>query len=101
MAATQGGGGDRTSEKGVNVPIGEIAPDAIAPVVEASQPIAPSWPPQVGDRVWHSCEWGPQYVGIVRINAVVTEGDRTVYLFQHEQNGMGGRSAIGNLSPLP
>lgn len=101
LGEVERGGGDRTPENGSNVPIGEIAPDAIAPVVEAPQPIAPSWPPQVGDRVWHSCEWGPQYVGIVRINAVVTEGDRTVYLFQHEQNGMGGRSAIGNLSPLP
>jgi len=101
LTTTEGGGGDRTSENGSNVPISEAAPTTLIDLVEAPQPIAPSWPPQVGDRVWHSCEWGPQYVGIVRINAVLTEGDRTVYLFQHEQNGMGGRSAIGNLSPLP
>lgn len=91
----QGGGGDHPAEKGANVPVDVIA------LVEAPQPIAPLWPPQVGDRVWHSCEWGTQYVGIVRIEDAWIEGNRTIYQFRHEQNGIGGRSAIDNLSPLP
>lgn len=100
LTTTTGGGGDRPAEKGANVPVGETVPDAIA-LVEAPQPIAPSWPPQVGDRVWHSCEWGPQYVGIVRIEDVRRNGDRVIYKFRHEQNGIGGQAAIDNLSPLP
>jgi hypothetical protein len=95
LTTIPGGGGDRPAENRANVPVGEVA------LVEEPQPIAPAWPPQVGDRVWHSCEYSPQYVGKVLITDVINEGDRTIYLIRHEENGVGGRSSIANLSPLP